>query len=67
MVNAHLYHNPGVSRCQFKFHRNTPTVTWHPASHDEVHDQVNFNRFPHGNTSVLIALEDLGRGSTGKA
>ena len=67
MANAHLHHRPGVSQCLFKFHRDKSIVTWHPASHDVVYANVSFDRFPRSNTSVLIALEDLGRGSTGKA
>ena len=67
MATAYLHHRPGVSRCLFKFHREKPTVTWHPASYDDVYCRVNFNKFPRSNTSALIALEDLGRGSTGKA
>jgi hypothetical protein len=67
MANAHLHHRPGVSQCLFKFHLNNPSVTWHPASSELVNGRVDFNRFPRSNTSTLIALEDLGRGSTGKA
>ena len=67
MANAHLHHRPRVSQCLFKFHLNNPSVTWHPASSELVNGRVDFNRFPRSNTSTLIALEDLGRGSTGKA
>jgi hypothetical protein len=67
MATAHLYNRPGVSQCLFKFHRQKAAVTWHPASYDDVYRRVDFNKFPRSNTSALIALEDLGRGSTGKA
>jgi len=56
-----------VISCLLKFHKEVHAVTFHPVSYDAVHSKVDFNKFPHKNVRTLMALEDLGRGSTGKA
>ncbi len=56
-----------VISCLLKFHKEVHTVTFHSVSYDAVHSKVDFNNFPHKNARTLVALEDLGRGSTGKA
>ncbi len=65
MCDARLNHQPKVSRCLFKFHKDEDMITFHPASYDDVINQVCFDRFPKNNTKTLLALKDLGRGSTG--
>jgi len=50
-----------------KFYRDKFAVTFHPVNFEDVYSKVDFNKFPRSNTKTLIALEDLGRGSTGKA
>jgi hypothetical protein len=67
MSKAHLHHTANLPRCLLKFHKEVHTVTFHPVSYDAVHSKVDFNKFPHKNVRTLVALEDLGRGSTGKA
>lgn len=67
MAAAHLYHTANISRCLLKFHKGIHAVTFHSMSYDEVYKRVNFNKFPNKNVKTLVALEDLGRGSTGKA
>jgi hypothetical protein len=67
MANAHTHHNGNLRRCLLKFHKGIKTVTFHPASYDEVEPHVDYNKYPSKNVKNLIALEDLGRGSTGKA
>jgi hypothetical protein len=42
-------------------------VTFHPASYEDIQPLVDFNKFPAKNVKNLVASEDLGRGSTGKA
>jgi hypothetical protein len=42
-------------------------VSYHSATYEEVISTVKFEQFPKRNTKNLIALEDLGRGATGKA
>lgn len=67
MSRSRLHHRANLSRCLLKFHKGVQTVTFHPASHEDIQPMVNFDKFPGKNTKTLIALEDLGRGSTGKA
>lgn len=67
MSKAHMYHTANLSRCLLKFHKGAQKVTFHPVSYDVVHSQVNFDKFPNKSVKTLVALEDLGRGSTGKA
>ena len=43
-------------------------MTFYPASYEDIQPiMVDFNKFPANNVKNLVALEDLGRGSTGKA
>lgn len=66
MAVAHTHHRSKLSRCLLKFHKETSAVTFHPASYEDVQALVDFNRFPAKNVTNLVALEDLGRGSTGQ-
>jgi hypothetical protein len=50
-----------------KFHKEKIAVTFHTISYDDVVASIDFSRFPRSNVSTLLAIEDLGRGSTGKA
>ena len=59
-----------LPRCLPRFHREIDAVTFHPASSSDdadIYPTVDFDKFPSENTKTLVALEDLGRGSTGKA
>jgi hypothetical protein len=67
MSKAHSHHTANLPRCLLKFHKGSHAVTFHPVSYDVVHSHVDFNKFPRSNVMTLVALEDLGRGSTGKA
>jgi hypothetical protein len=67
MSKAHSHHTANISRCLLKFHKGIHTVTFHPVLYHDVHSKVDFNKFPNKNVKTLVALEDLGRGSTGKA
>jgi hypothetical protein len=67
MSKAHSHHTANLSRCLLKFHKGIHAVTFHQVSYDAVHSMVDFNKFPNKNVKTLVALEDLGRGSTGKA
>jgi len=67
MAMSHTHHSGKLSRCLLKFHKEISAVTFHPASYEVIQRQVDFNKFPANNVKNLIALEDLGRGSTGKA
>jgi len=50
-----------------KFHKGVHAVTYHPKSYDDVYSMVDFDKICNNNVKTLVALEDLGRGSTGKA
>jgi hypothetical protein len=67
MSKAHSHHTANLPRCLLKFHKGSHAITFHPVSYDVVHSHVDFNKFPQRNVKTLVALEDLGRGSTGKA
>jgi hypothetical protein len=67
MARSRLHHRANLSRCLLKFHKGIHAVTFHPKSHEDVYPMVNFDKFPSKNIRTLVALEDLGRGSTGKA
>jgi hypothetical protein len=67
MSTSKLHNRASVPRCLLRFHKDTTMVSYHSATHSEVYSKVNFDRFPNQNTKNLIALEDLGRGATGKA
>jgi hypothetical protein len=67
MPRAHSHHTANLPRCLLKFHKGIHAVTFHPVPYDAVHSRVDFNKFPNKNVKTLVALEDLGRGSTGKA
>jgi len=67
MASPRTQYHPGLSRCLLKFHKDIHAVTFHPMPHDAIYRMVDFNKFPNKNVKTLVALEDLGRGSTGKA
>ena len=67
MSKAHLHHSIKLSRCLLKFHKGTHAVTFHPVSYEDVHSKVDYDKYPNKNVATLVALEDLGRGTTGKA
>ena len=67
MSKAHLHHTANLPRCLLKFHKGIQAVTFHPVSYEDVHSKVDYDKYPNKNVKTLVALEDLGRGSTGKA
>jgi hypothetical protein len=60
------HHDLSSFTFMFKLSTNIASLTWHPASYSDVVQRVNFNNFPHPNTKTLLAIEDLGRGSSGR-
>jgi hypothetical protein len=50
----------------FKICKDSPSLTWHPTSYEDAVSRVNFDRYPRRNTRNLLALEDLGHGSSGR-
>jgi hypothetical protein len=67
MCLSQLHHQGSIARCLLRFHKDSSIVSYHPVPYDDIIPNVRFNRFPNRNTKNLIALEDLGRGATGKA
>jgi hypothetical protein len=67
MSKAHSHHTAELPRCLLKFHKGIHAVTFHPISYEAVHSKVDYDKYPNKNVKTLVALEDLGRGSTGKA
>jgi hypothetical protein len=70
-----LDYHTGVPRCFFKLRKNEPFespivagITFHPACTIPVEtSNLYANKFPRSNTKYLLAIEDLGRGASGKA
>ena len=71
MTQVTLNTRPGVPRSLFKLHKGEdacPKISFH-SFHTIPFDveTIQSSAFPKNNTKMLLALEDLGRGSTGKA
>jgi hypothetical protein len=63
-----LHHRSTFPHCVFKLHLNQRHITWHAVTSigiEFVH--LNTHKFPRKDVKTLIALEDLGRGRSGKA
>ena len=73
MTQVKLNKRRGIPRCLFKLRKGEeedghPKISFHPIDRIPLtSDNIQSNRFPRANTKTLLALEDLGRGSTGKA
>lgn len=65
MTNAKTQHNRS-NKSFIVFHKELQFVTLHTPPPDS-YSKLNLSRFPSSNTTKLLALEDLGRGATGKA
>ena len=68
MSQVKLFYNEGVPRILFKLHKDQNRVSFHPLSSIQV-DIRNLcsSKYPKSTTTSLLAVEDLGRGSSGKA
>jgi len=69
MIKARKYHYTGaVPRCFVGFHKDEAGISFHPKTdHDSIDEIKNRHYFPRSDVKVLVALEDLGRGASGKA
>ncbi len=67
MSRAHSHHTANLPSCLLKFHKGMHAVTFHPVHYEVVHSKVDYDKYSNKNVKTLVALEDLGRGSTGKA
>jgi len=71
MTQVKLNQRRGVPRSLFKLHKGEdarPKISFHPLDGIPLTvENIRSNKFPRANTKMLLALEDLGRGSTGKA
>lgn len=61
------HHRPNLSRCLLKFHQGQHAVTFHPYSASYAIDTHQIGKFPANSIKTLVALQDLGIGSTGRA
>ena len=68
MSEVRLYHSLGVPRCLFQVHRDQLGITWHAISSIpiDINNLSAINSSPRGTVKHLLAVEDLGRGSSGK-
>lgn len=69
MTQVKINHEKGIPQCVFKLHKNERKITWHPASDVpfSLKNLPSSPKFPRSKTTKLLAVEDLGRGSSGKA
>ena len=66
MCKARLYCSPNIPKCYIQFNKDTPGIVYKSVDCDP-YSCINFDLYPTNYTENLIALEDLGRGSIGKA
>ena len=68
MDEVHLHHTIGVPCCLFLLHKGRMGITWHAVDgiHIDIKDLSAINTFPRNNVQHLLAVEDLGRGGSGK-
>eukprot|EP01038_Epipyxis_sp_PR26KG_P014464 gene14464-19414_t len=64
MSQVTLNYNGGVPKCVIKLHKNETRISWHPKYADL--NSLISRKFPSKEAKAMIAVEDLGRGSTGK-
>jgi hypothetical protein len=50
----------------FKLRKDVVCLTWHPISYNAINERLDFDKFPRSTTKTLFAVEDLGRGASGK-
>lgn len=68
MNQVNIHFRRGVPRSLFKLHKDEKRITWHPLSEIPIDlTALASSKFPRKNTRALLAVEDLGRGSSGKA
>ena len=68
MNEVRLNHTVGVPRCLFRLHKGEEGITWHPISRIpiDVENLSAINVCSRNNVKHLVAVEDLGRGGSGK-
>ena len=68
MNEVRLYHTFGVPRCLFQLHKDKNGITWHPMGRIpiDVENLSAINFCSRSDVLHLLAVEDLGRGGSGK-
>ena len=68
MNEVRLNHTVGVPRWLFRLHKGEEGITWHPISRIpiDVENLSAINVCSRSNVKHLVAVEDLGRGGSGK-
>ena len=67
MATSCTNYSEAVPRCLLKFHKDSKSVSFNSHPYAKVMSSLNFDKFPRPNVKTLVAVEDLGRGETGKA
>jgi hypothetical protein len=70
MSEVRIHHKLGVPRCLFQLRSDRVGITWHAIDRipiDLMNLSSSINSSPRGSVTRLLAVEDLGRGSSGKA
>lgn len=68
MSQVQLNYTSGVPRCLFKLSKGYSALTFHPIDKLPIDiNDISGNRFPRADVEHLLAIEDLGRGSSGRA
>jgi len=69
MSQVKLNYRDGIPRCVFQLHKDQRLITWHAIKDIPINLETGLckSRFPRRDTKNLLAIEDLGRGSSGRA
>lgn len=68
MSQVRINFRSGIPQSVFKLYKDVRNISWHPLTEIPIDlTRLSSSRFPRSNTRALLALEDLGRGSSGKA
>lgn len=68
MTEVKINFRSGIPQSVFKLHKDDKKITWHPLTQIPIDfTTLSSSKFPRRNARALLAVEDLGRGSSGKA
>lgn len=69
MTLARVGYYESTSSSFIRFHKDTEVMTWRTIKNveEECRKKINFEKYPRSDVTTLLAVEDLGRGSNGKA
>ena len=69
MTLARVGYYKSTSSSFIRFHKDAEGMTWRTVKNveEECRKKINFEKYPRSNVKYLLAVEDLGRGTNGKA